>query len=117
MMNALAGEVKFCGESFGEIEIATTNADGSMRDLNDILADCRVAFSQMSESEQASAAQTLVGQNAMSGFLAVMNAAPSDIEKLNSAISTCSDEVDGYNGVTEKWPLSCRTTSAVSSPF
>lgn len=102
MMNALAGEVKFCGESFGEIEIATTNADGSMRDLNDILADCRVAFSQMSESEQASAAQALVGKNAMSGFLAVMNAAPSDIEKLNSAISTCSDEVDGYNGVTEK---------------
>lgn len=117
MMNALAGEVKFCGDSFGEIEIATTNADGSMRDLNDILADCRVAFSQMSESEQASAAQALVGKNAMSGFLAVMNAAPSDIEKLNSAISTCSDEVDGYNGVTEKWPLSCRTTSAVSSPF
>lgn len=102
MMNALAGEVKFCGDSFGEIEIATTNADGSMRDLNDILADCRVAFSQMSESEQASAAQALVGKNAMSGFLAVMNAAPSDIEKLNSAISTCSDEVDGYNGVTEK---------------
>jgi len=102
MMNALAGEVKFCGESFGEIEIATTNADDSMRDLNDILADCRVAFSQMSESEQASAAQALVGKNAMSGFLAVMNAAPSDIEKLNSAISTCSDEVDGYNGVTEK---------------
>ena len=100
MMNALAGEVKFCGDSFGEI--ATTNADGSMRDLNDILADCRVAFSQMSESEQASAAQALVGKNAMSGFLAVMNAAPSDIEKLNSAISSCSDEVDGYNGVTEK---------------
>ena len=73
-----------------------------MRSLNDILADCRVAFSQMSESEQASAAQALVGKNAMSGFLAVMNAAPSDIEKLNSAISTCSDEVDGYNGVTEK---------------
>ena len=26
MMNALAGEVKFCGENFGEIEIATTNS-------------------------------------------------------------------------------------------
>lgn len=102
MMNALAGEVKFCGESFGEIEIATTNADGSMRDLNDILTDCRVAFSQMSESEKANAAQTLVGKNAMSGFLALMNAAPGDIEKLEGAINTCSDEIDGYNGVTEK---------------
>ena len=102
MMNALAGEVKFCGASFGEIEIATTNADGSMRELNDILADCRVAFSQMSESEKANAAQSLVGKNAMSGFLALMNAAPADIQKLEGAISTCSDEIDGYNGVTEK---------------
>ena len=47
IMTALAGDVKFCGESFGEIEIATTNTDGSMRELNDILADCRVAFAQM----------------------------------------------------------------------
>ncbi len=73
-----------------------------MRELNVILADCRVAFSQMSESEKANAAQTLVGKNAMSGFLALMNAAPADIQKLEGAISTCSDEIDGYNGVTEK---------------
>ena len=102
IMTALAGDVKFCGDAFGEIEIATTNTDGSMRELNDILADCRVAFAQMSESEQASAAKALVGKNAMSGFLALMNAAPSDIQKLEGAISTCSDEIDGYNGVTEK---------------
>ena len=102
MMNALAGDVKICGDSIGEVEIATTNADGSMRDLNDILADCRGAFSQLSESEQANAAQALVGKNAMSGFLALMNAAPGDIDKLQNAIATCSNEVDSYNGVTEK---------------
>ena len=60
-----------------------------MRDLSDILADCRVAFDQMSESEKASAAQALVGKNAMSGFLALMNAAPQDVEKLSSAIENC----------------------------
>ncbi len=89
IMTALAGEVKFCGEALGEVEIQTTNADGSMRELSDILADCRVAFSGLSESEQASAAQALVGKNAMSGFLALMNAAPADIDKLSSAISNC----------------------------
>ena len=83
IMTALAGEVKFCGESIGEVEIQTTNADGSMRELSDILADCRVAFAGLSESEQASAAQALVGKNAMSGFLALMNAAPADIDKLS----------------------------------
>ena len=102
IMNTLAGDVKICGDSIGEVEIATTNADGSMRDLNDILADCRSAFSQLSESEQASAAQALVGKNAMSGFLALMNASYSYIQKLEGAISTCSDEIDGYNGVTAK---------------
>ena len=89
IMTALSGEVKFCSESFGEMEIATTNSDGSMRSLSDILADCRVAFDQMSESEKASAAQSLVGKNAMSGFLALMNAAPADIDKLSSAIANC----------------------------
>lgn len=89
IMTALAGEVKFCGESIGEVEIQTTNADGSMRELSDILADCRIAFSELSESEQASAAQALVGKNAMSGFLALMNAAPADIDKLSGAISNC----------------------------
>ncbi len=91
IMNNLAGEVKFCGKNIGEVTIQTTNADGSMRELSDILADCRVAFSQLSESEAAAAAETLVGKNAMSGFLALMNAAPGDIEKLSSAIDVCSD--------------------------
>lgn len=89
IMTALSGEVKFCSESFGEMEIATTNSDGSMRSLSDILADCRVAFDQMSESEKASTAQSLVGKNAMSGFLALMNADPADIEKLSGAIANC----------------------------
>ena len=89
IMTALSGDVKFCSETFGEMEIATTNQDGSMRELSDILADCRVAFNQMTESEKASAAQALVGKNAMSGFLALMNAAPQDIDKLSGAIANC----------------------------
>ncbi len=124
IMNNLSGEVKITGSALGEVTIATTNADGSMRDLSDILSDCRGAFSQLSESEQAAAAEALVGKNAMSGFLALMNAGEGDIEKLSSAIDSCSDTfvktVDGaiipmsqaleegvewieeYNGVSEK---------------
>ena len=89
IMSNLSGEVKICGTSIGEVTIATTNADGSMRDLSDILADCRTAFGGLSESEKAAAAEALVGKNAMSGFLALMNAAPADIEKVSSAIANC----------------------------
>ncbi len=76
MMTNLTGEVKFARGRFGELTIQTTDTDGSMRSLGDILADCRAAFAQMSESEKAANAEALVGKNAMSGFLAVMNAAP-----------------------------------------
>ena len=91
IMNNLSGDVTVCGSAIGEVTIATTNADGSMRDLSDILADCRTAFSGLTESEKAQAAESLVGKNAMSGFLALMNAGEGDINKLSSAI-------DNYDG-------------------
>ena len=43
VMNSLAGEVKICGAGIGEVTVATSNADGSMRDLSDILVLRRVA--------------------------------------------------------------------------
>lgn len=82
--------VGMMGETFKYCAtVQTVNTDGSMRSLGGILTDCRAAFDQMSESERAANAEALVGKNAMSGFLAVMNAAPADIEKLNSAINNC----------------------------
>nr|MCR5417873.1 phage tail tape measure protein [Lachnospiraceae bacterium] len=89
IMTNLSGDVKICGDAIGTVTVATTNADGSMRDLSDILADCRVAFAGLTESEQAAAAESLVGKNAMSGFLALMNAGEGDINKLSSAIDNC----------------------------
>jgi TP901 family phage tail tape measure protein len=89
ILTKLQGELTLAGAAFGEVTIQTSNADGSMRELSDILADCRSAFSQMTESEAAAAAETLVDKNAMSGFLALMKAAPADIDKLSSAIANC----------------------------
>lgn len=94
IMNNLAGDVKISGKAIGDVTIATTNADGSMRDLSDILADCRSAFGNLTESEKAQAAESLVGKNAMSGFLALMNAGEGDIEKLSSAIENCDGSAE-----------------------
>lgn len=91
IMTNLTGDVKLSGAAIGDVTIATTNADGSMRSLSAILADCRVAFSGMTEAEKANNAETLVGKNAMSGFLALMNAAPEDIEKVSGAVNNCKD--------------------------
>lgn len=45
----------------------------------------------MTEAEKANNAEALVGKNAMSGFLALMNAAPEDIEKVSGAVNNCKD--------------------------
>ena len=91
IMTNLTGDVKLSGAAIGDVTIATTNADGSMRSLSAILAECRGAFAGMTEAEKANNAEALVGKNAMSGFLALMNAAPEDIEKVSGAVNNCKD--------------------------
>lgn len=65
-------------------------ADGSARDLKDIINESRVAWAGLSEEEQISYAKTIAGQEAMSGWLALMNAAPEDVEKLTAALEDCN---------------------------
>lgn len=89
IMTELSGDIKISGAAIGDVTVATTNADGSMRDFNDILMDCRSAFSGLTEAEQAQAAEALVGKTAMSGFLAIMNAGDADVQKLSNAIANC----------------------------
>lgn len=89
IMTAMSKDFTISGKKIGDVTIATTNADGSMRSLTDILADTREAFSGLTESEQAATAKTLAGKNAMSGFLALMNASPKDIDKLQGALENC----------------------------
>lgn len=64
-----------------EIGGDTTGLEKALKNVNSTI--------KSTQSEAAAAAETLVGKNAMSGFLAVMQAAPGDIEKLNSAIANC----------------------------
>lgn len=89
IMNNLTGDIKLIGAALGDVTIATTNSDGSMRGLSDVLADCRSAFGKLSESEKANVAESLVGKNAMSGFPAFMNASTADVANLSWAIDNC----------------------------
>ena len=90
IMTKLSSDVKIASESIGEVVVKTTNADGSMRDLSDIVTDLRAAFSGLSESEQSAAAKSIVGAEAMSGFLAIMNAGEADVQKLAGSIENCA---------------------------
>ena len=65
------------------------NTDGTARSLNDVIMDSREAWSGLSEEQQVSYAKTIAGQEAMSAWLALMNAAPGDVEKLTLALEDC----------------------------
>ena len=80
------GPIDIVGEKLGHVTVETTNTDGSMRELSDILMDVGGAFDQLTESEKVHAAENIAGKVAMSGFLGVMNAADEDVDKLSAAI-------------------------------
>lgn len=86
MFQNMTGPIDIAGKNLGKVTIQTTNADGSMRDLSDIMTDLRGAFSQLTASEKAHASETIVGTYAMSGFQAIMNASENDVIDLTQAL-------------------------------
>jgi len=72
-----------------ELGVQFYNADGSARDFGDVLNETREAWKGLTDEQQTSYGKTIAGTNALSGWLALMNAAPEDVEKLSGAIRDC----------------------------
>nr|DAF04272.1 MAG TPA: minor tail protein [Caudoviricetes sp.] len=89
LFTKLSDDIKITGQNLGEVTIQTSNADGTMRELTDILTDMRGAFSQLTQSEKSSAAESIAGKYAMTGLLTLMNAGAGDVDKLRGAIENC----------------------------
>lgn len=89
-------EVYSAFETLGiSAEDALTNADGSMKPLSETIGILREKMSGLSETEQASAAASIAGQEAMSGLLAIVNASNQDFEKLTSSIANADGTAQG----------------------
>nr|DAG77249.1 MAG TPA: minor tail protein [Caudoviricetes sp.] len=74
-------------EAIEALGITITNSDGSMKSLDTIMKELRSTFSNMTESQKASYAAMLAGQEGMSGLLAIVNATDEDFNKLTESIS------------------------------
>lgn len=66
------------------------NEDGSVN-LRETMVQLREKMGSLSETEQAAAASAIFGKNAMSGWMAIINASDEDFDKLTQAI----DNSDG----------------------
>ena len=72
-----------------EYGLSLTNADGSMKSLQDVMIMLREKMGGLDEATQGAAASTLFGKEALAGMLAIINASDEDFEKLTSAIYNC----------------------------
>ena len=105
----LVSPAKEGAEMMQKLGIEVTNADGSMKDSVQIQNELHDAFANLSESEQIAAASAIFGKNQMAPWLALINTAPGDVEKLNKALQEngtagemAADMMGGFGGSLEK---------------
>lgn len=90
ILTRLSAPPKECAEEMEKLGISLTDSEGNMKSLDEVMHDLRGAFADLSETEQTSAAKHIAGQEAMSGLLSVVRAAPEDYDKLTKAVRNSS---------------------------
>lgn len=88
-LTSLAKPSDACAAAMEKYGISLTDSEGNMLSLHDLMGQLRERLGGLTEAEQAQAATTLFGKNAMSGMLAIVNGADADFEKLTAAIAGC----------------------------
>ena len=106
----LVSPAKEGAEMMAKLGIEVTNADGSMKDSITVQNELHKAFAQLSESEQIAAASAIFGKNQMAPWLALINTAPGDVDRLNESLRNSSGTTQemadammgGFGGSIEK---------------
>jgi phage-related protein len=70
------------------------NSDGTMKSSLQIQKELHDGFSKLSEQEQMAAASAIFGKNQMAPWLALINTAPKDVNKLSNELTNCKDVTD-----------------------
>ena len=87
MLSRLANPTDEVEAAMTKLGLSIINSDGSMRELDEIMADLRKGFDGFTEAEQAQIATQLAGQEAMSGLLAIVNTSEAEYNKLADAVN------------------------------
>ena len=95
MFTNLAKPTKAMKEEMDRLGISITDSNGEMLPMRDVMDQLRTKMGGLSKDQQAAAASTIFGKEAMSGALAVINASDEDYKKLTKSI-------DGSNGASKR---------------
>ena len=86
ILTRLSAPPKQCAEAMEQLGLSLTDSAGNMKSLDTIMGELRKAFAGMTETQQTANAKAIAGAEAMSGLLAIVNAAPEDYNKLTKAV-------------------------------
>lgn len=95
ILTRLVKPPKDAAQALDALGVSAKNSDGTMKPLREVIGDLREKFSGLDDSQKAQYAASIAGQEAMSGLLAIVNASPSDFDKLTKSI-------DKSNGAAKK---------------
>lgn len=90
MFTNLSKPTKAMKTKMEELGISITDSSGEMLPMRDVMDQLRDKMGGLSKDQQAAAAATIFGKEAMSGALAVVNASDESYEKLTHSIDNSS---------------------------
>lgn len=95
IMTRMIEPPKEAAAALDQLGVSATNADGTVKPFREQLIALRNAMKGLTDAQKAEMANSIAGQEAMSGFLAVVNASDEDFAKMTNA-------VDNSNGASKK---------------
>ena len=106
MFTNLSKPTKAMKDEMDKLGISITDSNGEMLPMRDVLDQLRGKMGGLSKDQQAAAASTIFGKEAMSGALAVINASDEDYKKLTKSI-------DGSKGASKEWLMKWKVALVV----
>lgn len=91
MFTRLAAPTKKSSKAMAELGFSITDSSGKVKSLRTIMKELRADFKGMSTTDQTRLAKALAGEDAISGFLAIMNASDTKWNQIANAV----DNADG----------------------
>lgn len=88
-MTNLVKPSKQAAEAMDKYNISVKDGNGKMYSLREMSEQLRQKLGGLDEAEQAAAVAAIFGKNAMSGWLAIINSSPQDVDKLTTSIDGC----------------------------
>lgn len=89
IISRLATNTNGATECINGLGVEFYNADGTARNLSDVMNELRSATQNLTTEEKAEIASTIAGEEAKKGLLAILNASADDYGKLQNAINNC----------------------------